>query len=326
MKAVCAPPYGDPDILSLEDVAEPSCGPTELLVRVGAAGVNRADCLQRAGNYPPPPGANHVLGLELAGEVVEAGAAVVGFAVGDSVFGLVASGAYAEYAAIDHRHAVKVPEAWDAIKAASVIETFCTANETVFGLAALRPGETILIHAGASGVGTAAVQIAKHVGAKVAFTASTGDKIERVMALGADLGINYKREDFVEAVRRFTEGRGVDVVEDFIGADYLERNLTALNHAGRLVMVGLMGAETCVFDPAILLRKRLRILGFTLRSQPVPLKQAIIARFVERWLPRLVDGSIQAPVHAVYRFADVAAAHAEMEANRNIGKIVLRMD
>lgn len=326
MKAVCAPPYGEPDVLCLKKVSEPSCASTDLLVRVSAAGVNRADCLQRAGNYPPPPGANDILGLELAGEVVEAGEAVEGFAVGDMVFGLVTCGAYAEYAALDYRHAVKVPAGWDAIKAASVIETFCTANETVFGLAKLEPGDTILVHAGASGVGTAAVQIAKQVGATVAFTASTDEKIDRVMALGADLGINYKRQDFVDEIGRFTDGRGVDVVEDFIGADYLERNLSALKHAGRLVMVGLMGADSCVFDPAIMLRKRLKILGFTLRSQPVPLKQAIIARFVERWLPRLVDGSIQAPLHAVFRFAEVTAAHAEMEANRNIGKIVLRMD
>lgn len=328
MKTICAPPYGGPETLALTDLPEPVCGSEDLLLRVQAIGVNRADCLQRAGNYPPPPGASNVLGLELCGEIIETGKAVHGFAAGDHVFGLVASGAYAQYALMDHRLAVPVPAGWDAVKAASLIEVFCTANETVFGLGALKPNETLLVHAGASGVGIAAVQMAKYLGATVLFTSSNAAKIDKVMtmALGADLGINYKTHGFVEEVYRYTEGRGVDVIEDFIGADYLQRNLAALNHAGRLVLVGLMGGESCVFNPAAMLRKRLKIMGFTLRSQPLALKQAIVRRFVERWLPLLVDGTLQMPIHAVYPFHDAAAAHAEMEANRNVGKIVLQVE
>ncbi|MGI9333100.1 MAG: NAD(P)H-quinone oxidoreductase [Gammaproteobacteria bacterium] len=326
MKAVCVPPYGGPEVMDFRDVPEPVCAADDLLVRVRAIGVNRADCLQRAGNYPPPAGASNVLGLEICGDVLETGSDVIGFAPGDRIFGLVASGAYAERAVINYRHAAKLPSGWNAVQGASIVETFCTASETVFGLGNLDRGETILIHAGASGVGTAAVQMAKNVGATVLFTASTQEKIDKVLALGADFAINYRTHDFVEEVYRFTQGRGVDVIEDFIGADYLHRNLSALSHAGRLIMVGLMGSESCQFDPAIMLRKRLRILGFKLRSQPVALKQAIISRFTERWLPLLVNGELVAPVHAVYPFVDVIAAHTEMEANRNVGKIVLQLE
>lgn len=326
MKAVCSPPYGGPDVLRLVDRPEPKLGADDLLVRVGAIGINRADCLQRAGSYPPPPGADDILGLECSGEVLDKGDAVGDFGVGDRVFGLVAAGAYAEYAAMDQRLAVRVPDGWDAVRAASITETFCTANETVFRLGALESGETLLVHAGASGVGTAAIQMAKHAGANVLFTSSSNAKMDKVMALGADLGINYRTHDFVEEVYRYTQGRGADVIEDFIGADYLQRNLTALNHAGRLLLVGLMGAESCDFNPAIMLRKRLQVLGFTLRAQPVDLKNAIVRRFAARWLPLLVSGEIQMPIHAVYPFRDVVAAHTEMEANRNVGKIVLQVE
>lgn len=326
MKVICAPPYGHPDVLAWLDRPEPNCGPDDLLLRVLAIGVNRADCLQRAGHYPPPPGANDVLGLEVCGEVLETGANVSGFAVGERVFGLVASGAYAELALMDYRLAVAVPQTWDAVKAASLIEIACTANETVFELGRLQPDDTLLVHAGASGVGTTAIQMAKHIGSTVLFTASSNAKIDAVMALGADLGINYRSHDFVEEVYRYTAGRGVNVIEDFIGADYLQRNLAALNHAGRLVLVGLMGSESCNFNPAIMLRKRLQILGFTLRAQPVLLKQAIIQRMLKRWLALFISSELTIPIHAVYPWSDVIAAHSEMEANRNVGKIVLQID
>jgi NADPH:quinone reductase len=326
MRAVTAPPYGGPEVLAIVDAPEPDPGPNDLLVRVRAVGVNRADCLQRAGNYPPPPGQGDILGLELAGEVAALGSAVSDFAPGQRVFGLVASGAYAEYALLDHRLALPVPEGWSFVQAAAVIEIFSTANETVFGLGDLKRGESILVHAGGSGVGTTAIQMAKHAGATVFFTAGSTEKIDRGRALGADHGINYRTHDFVEEVFRLSEGRGVDVIEDFIGAEYLARNLSLLRDTGRLVMVGLMGGPRCLFDPAIMLRKRLKILGFTLRRQPIESKQAIVRRVAERWLPLLVDGTMRPVIYGTFPFEQVAAAHAAMEANQNFGKIVLTMD
>jgi putative PIG3 family NAD(P)H quinone oxidoreductase len=326
MRAVTAPPYGGPEVLAIVDAPEPDPGPNDLLVRVRAVGVNRADCLQRAGNYPPPPGQGDILGLELAGEVAAVGSAVSGFAPGQRVFGLVASGAYADHALLDHRLALPVPEGWSFVQAAAVIEIFATANETVFGLGDLKRGESILVHAGGSGVGTTAIQMAKHAGATVFFTAGSAEKIQRGHALGADHGINYRAHDFVEEVFRLSEGRGVDVILDFIGAEYLARNLSLLRDTGRLVMVGLMGEPRCLFDPAIMLRKRLKILGFTLRRQPIENKQAIVRRVRERWLPLLVDGALRPVLHGTFPFEQVAEAHAAMEANRNFGKIVLTMD
>ena len=325
MKAYSSPPYGSPSILSIKNVPKPICGDDDLLVEVRAIGINRADCLQRSGNYPPPKGANNILGLELCGHVINVGKNVKGYEVGDHVFGLVASGAYAEYALIDYRLAVLVPKNWSSIKAAGVIEVFCTANESIIELGKLKKNETILVHAGASGVGTTVIQMAKFIGAKVIFTSSNAEKIDKVLELGADLAINYKTHNFVEEVFRFTNGKGVDVIEDFIGADYLEKNLTCLNHTGRLILVGLMGVEDCKFNPAIMLRKRLKIFGFTLRSQSVLNKMKIIKRFKEKWLPLLVEDKLLLPIHQVYSFNDAVDAHFEMESNKNIGKIILKL-
>jgi NADPH:quinone reductase-like Zn-dependent oxidoreductase len=258
--------------------------------------------------------------------VVALGAAVTGFTPGQRVFGLVASGAYAESALLDQRLALPVPEGWDFVQAASVIEMFATANETVFGLGQLQAGESILIHAGGSGVGSTAIQMAKHAGATVFFTTGSTEKIDRGRALGADHGINYRTHDFVEEVFRLSDGRGVDVIEDFIGADYLARNLSLLRETGRLLLVGLMGQPRCDFDPAIMLRKRLKILGFTLRRQAVESKQAIVRRVAERWLPLLIEGAIRPAIYGTFPFERVADAHAAMEANRNFGKIVLTLD
>lgn len=326
MKQVILPAYGGPEVLAMADAPEPRPGPGELLVRVRAAGVNRADCLQRAGTYPMPPGLGDVPGLELAGEVAATGAGVASFAVGDRVFGLVAEGGYAEYAVLDAGLAVPVPEHWSFVEGAAVIEVFCTANETVFELGGLGRGQSILVHAGASGVGTAAVQMAKHAGATVHFTAGSRAKIDRVLALGADHGILYKTEDFVEEVFRITRGEGVDVVEDFIGADYLARNLSVLKPTGTLLLVGFMGGRVAPFDLGVMLRKRLSIRGFTLRAQSVENKCAIVGRFRERWLPLLAAGSIRPIVHEVVPFAEVRRAHEIMEANENFGKVILAMD
>ncbi len=323
MRAVTISQFGAPEVLQITEQPDPEPGPHHLLVRVGAFGINRADALQRAGNYPPPPGESDIPGLELAGEVISCGSAVSGFAKGDRVFGLVGSGAYAELALLDHRLAVPMPDGWDFTQAAAVIEIFCTASETLFGRGELQAGETVLIHAGGSGVGTTAVQMAKHMGAAVYFTAGTDAKVEKVLALGADGGINYKTHDFVEETKRLTGGAGVDVVEDFIGADYLKRNIAVLKPDGRLVIVGLMGGSKCEFDLAPMLRRRLCVRGFNLRAQSVELKQAIVARFKERWLPLLVDKTVRAITHAIYPFEDVAEAHRVMEANENFGKLVV---
>ena len=326
MRQVTLPAYGGPEVLTMADAPEPEPGPGELLVRVRAAGVNRADCLQRAGTYPMPPGLGNVPGLEIAGEVAGAGPGVESFRVGDRVFGLVAEGGYAEYALLDAGLAVPIPEDWSFVEGAAVIEVFCTANETVFELGGLGEGQAVLVHAGASGVGTAAVQMAKQAGATVHFTAGSRSKIDRVLALGADHGILYKTEDFVEEVLRMTRGEGVDVVEDFIGADYLARNLSVLKPAGTLLLVGLMGGQVAPFALGGMLRKRLSIRGFTLRAQPVENKRAIVGRFRERWLPLLAAGTIRPIIHAVVPFAQVCRAHEMMEANENFGKIILAFD
>ena len=326
MRQVTIPAYGGPDVLTMADAPEPAPGPGELLVRVRAAGVNRADCLQRAGTYPMPPGLGNVPGLELAGEVAATGADVETFQVGDRVFGLVAEGGYAEYAVLDAGLAVALPDDWSLAEGAAVIEVFCTANETVFELGGLGEGQAILVHAGASGVGTAAVQMAKHAGATVHFTAGSRHKIDRVLELGADHGVLYRTEDFAEEILRVTRGEGVDVVEDFIGADYLARNLAVLKPTGTLVLVGLMGGQVAPFDLGGMLRKRLSIRGFTLRAQPVENKRAIVGRFRERWLPLLAAGTIRPIIHEVVPFADVRRAHEVMEANENFGKIILALD
>ena len=320
MKQVILPAYGEPEVLTLADAPVPEAGPGELLVRVRAAGVNRADCLQRAGTYPMPPGLGNVPGLEISGEVVDAGSGAESFAAGDRVFGLVAEGGYAEYALVDAGLAVPIPENWSFVEGAAVIEVFCTANETVFELGGLGNGQSILVHAGASGVGTAAVQMAKQAGATVHFTAGSRAKIDRVLDLGADHGILYKTEDFVEEVLRITRGEGVDVVEDFIGADYLARNLAVLKPTGTLLLVGLMGGQVTPFDLGGMLRKRLSIRGFTLRAQPVENKRAIVGRFRERWLPLLAAGAIRPVIHAVVPFTEVRRA------DENFGKIILAFD
>ncbi len=326
MRQVVLPAYGGPEVLTMADAPRPRPGPGDLLVRVRAAGVNRADCLQRAGAYPMPPGLGNVPGLELAGEVAAAGAEVGSFQVGDRVFGLVAEGGYAEYAVLDAGLAVPLPEHWSFVEGAAVIEVWCTANETVFELGGLAEGQAVLVHAGASGVGTAAVQMAKQAGAAVYFTAGSRAKIDRVLGLGADHGILYRTEDFVEEVLRITRGEGVDVVEDFIGADYLARNLAVLKPAGTLLLVGLMGGRAAHFDLGGMLRKRLSVRGFTLRAQPVANKRAIVGRFRERWLPLLAAGTVRPVIHATVPFEAVRRAHEMMEANENFGKIILSFD
>ena len=241
MKAIIRTGDGGPEVLKLGEIPAPTPGPTQLLIKVRATALNRADTIQRQGGYPPPPGEPETLGLEIAGVVETMGDEVIGFTQGDHVFGLVGGGGYAQQAVIDYRMAMPIPEGWSFEHAAAVTEVFFTANETLFTLGGLCAGETVLIHAGGSGVGTAGTQMAHHAGARVFITAGSAEKIEGCKILGCTEGINYKECDFAEEIMRLTDGKGVDVVQDFIGAPYWERNLSILKPRGRLVIVGLMG-------------------------------------------------------------------------------------
>ena len=249
-----------------------------------------------------------------------------GFKPGDRVFGLVGGGAYAEKACIDHRLAMPIPDDWDFVKAAAVPEVFFTANETLFTLGRLDKGETVLIHAGASGVGTAGIQMARQAGARVLVTVGSEEKVARTVALGAEAGINYKTTDFAARVLELTDGAGVDLVQDFIGAAYWQNNLKCLKTAGRLVLVGLMGGAKVEADLGLIMRKRLQVIGSVMRSQPLANKIAITERFRSRWLPELESGRLQPLIDTSFPLAEAAAAHQYMEDNRNVGKIMLVMD
>lgn len=322
MKAVTAPPFGGPEAMTLVDLPRPVPGADELLVRVGAIGVNRVDAMQRSGAYAPPPGAGDILGVEFAGEVVEAGVKAGDFKAGDRVFGLVAAGAYAEYAVIHHRHAVRTPVGWDDVKAAAVIETFSTAHETLFELGRLTAGERVLIHAAGSAVGTSAIQMAAHRGATVVGTAGADYKIEGARKLGATHVIDYKNADFADEILRLYPD-GIDQVEDFVGSPYFQRHLRVLRNRGRIVQVGVLGAGTAQIDTGPILYKRLSVFGFTLRPQSIEEKAAITDRFVSTWLPLLVEGTVTQVMHAVLPFAEVREAHRILEDTENFGKVVM---
>ncbi|MYF98978.1 NAD(P)H-quinone oxidoreductase [Candidatus Poribacteria bacterium] len=325
MKAVTRIDDGGPEVLQLDDVPPPQPTETQLLVNVRATSLNRADLIQRRGGYPPPQGESEILGLEIAGTVLGMGTKVNGFNEGDRVFGLVGGGGYAEQAVIDYRMAMLIPNGWSFEEAAAVPEVFFTANENIFTLGRLSAGETILIHAGGSGVGTAGIQIATHTGARVFVTAGTDDKIANCKSLGAMEGINYKKSDFVDEIDRLTDVEGVDVVLDFIGAPYLQRNLQILKTKGRLLQVGLMGGSATEIDLGIVMRKRLQVIGSVMRPQSLEEKIAITQRFVERWLPELKEGKLRPVIDSVYPLTEARQAHEYMEANRNFGKIILKI-
>ena len=325
MKAITRNKDGGPEVLQLSEVSPPQPTATQLLVDVKATALNRADLIQRRGGYPPPPGESEILGLEIAGTVSAMGESVIGFNEGDRVFGLVGGGGYAEQAVIDYRMAMPVPDEWRFEEAAAVPEVFFTANENIFTLGRLSAGEAILIHAGGSGVGTAGIQIAHHAGAHVFVTAGTSDKIDNCKALGAIESINYKQSDFVAEIERLTDGDGVDVVLDFIGAPYLARNLQILKTKGRLLQVGLMGGSATEIDLGMVMRKRLQIIGSVMRPQSLDEKISITQRFVHRWLPALKTGTLRPVIDSVFPLAQAREAHQYMEANRNFGKIILKI-
>ncbi len=323
MKVIIVREPGGAEQLALADVPDPVPGPADLLVRVHATALNRADAMQRRGHYPPQHGASAILGLELAGEVVGMGAEAAGFAAGDRVYGLSGGGGYGELATIDYQLAMPIPDGWDYQVAAAIPEVFFTANTAINHLGALQAGERALIHGGGSGVGIAAIQIARLLGGEAWITAGTDEKCAKARELGATLAVNYKRDDFVAAVEEASGGAGVDVILDVVGGPYLERNLRSLAHAGRLVEVGLMGGAKTEINLSHLMGKRLRIYGTVMRSRPLADRVAITRAYRRELEPALIDGRMRAVIDRVFPLRDAAEAHRYMEADRNFGKIIL---
>lgn len=323
MRAVTVPQPGGPEALVVADLPDLTPEAGEVVVDVAATAVNRADLLQRQGHYPPPPGASDVPGLECSGTVAAVGAGVEGWSVGDRVCALLAGGGYAEQVRVPAGQLMPVPDGWDLVQAAAVPEVACTVWSNVFMAAGLRPDETLLVHGGAGGIGTFAIQLASAMGARVLTTAGSEEKLEVCRELGADVTINYREQDFVEVVRDSTEGRGVDVILDNMGASYLGRNVRALATEGRLVVIGLQGGTKGELDLGLLMRKRCAIVAATLRSRPTEEKATICRSVVEHVWPLLADGSVRSVVHTTIPLERAPEAHALMESSDHIGKIVL---
>ena len=320
MKAILFDQPGDADVLRYTDAPDPQPAEDELLVRVHATAVNRADLLQRRGAYPPPPGASPILGLELAGEVT---AATGEWRAGDRVMAVVTGGGYAELAVVPAGMALRIPAGYSYEQAAAIPEAFLTAFLNLFTLGRLQPGESVLVHAGASGVGTAAIQLARAAGARVLATAGSDQKLRLCRELGADLAINYKHEPFQERVAEATQGRGVDVILDFVGAPYWEANMAALATGGRLMLIGFLGGSRGQFDLGPIMSKSITVAGTTLRRTPLPQKIALARAFAEFALPRFERGELRPVIDTVYPLAQAVEAHRTVESNSNAGKVVL---
>jgi len=323
MRAVVITSPGDPDVLKLTEVPDPVPGPGEVLVEVAAAGVNRADVLQRMGFYPPPPGAPLYPGLECSGRISALGPGVTVWQPGDEVCALLGGGGYAEQVAVPQGQLLPVPDGVSLVDAAGLPETACTVYATVFQQARLTPGETILVHGGAGGIGTMAIQLAKSFGARVICTAGTPAKLERCTELGADLAVSYVRDDFVSAVDVFTGGRGADVILDIVGGPYLARNVAALATGGRLLVVSTQGGSSAELDLQMLMRKRAGILASTLRARPPADKAVIVAGVREQVWPLISAGRVRPVTDRVLPMADAADAHRVLEQGTHVGKILL---
>ncbi|QZY29274.1 NAD(P)H-quinone oxidoreductase [Nocardioides coralli] len=323
MRAVVTSGSGGPEVLALADVPDLEPGAGEVLLEVAATAVNRADLLQRQGHYPPPPGASETIGLECSGTVAALGEDVEGWQVGDAACALLAGGGYAEQVVVPAGQLMPVPAGIDLVTAAALPEVACTVWSNVFMVAGLRPGEQFLVHGGAGGIGTLAIQLASAVGARVLTTAGSPEKLERCAELGADVLINYREDDFVDVVRRETDGHGADVVLDNMGAKYLGRNLDALATEGRLVIIGMQGGTKGELDIAKLLRKRGAVIATSLRPRPPADKAAICAAVVEHVWPLVAEGRVRPVVHATLPLEEVTRAHELMEAGDNVGKILL---
>lgn len=323
MRAVIADGVGGPEVLSVGELPDPEAGPGEVVLAVAAAGLNRADLLQRQGFYPPPPGASDVIGMECSGTVAAVGEGVTGWSVGDQACALLAGGGYAEQVAVPAGQLMPVPDGVDLVTAAALPEVACTVWSNVFMVAGLKPDEAFLVHGGAGGIGTFAIQLAHHLGARVLTTAGTAEKRAACAALGADVTIDYREQDFVEEVRAATDGHGADVILDNMGAKYLDRNLDALATEGRLVIIGMQGGTKAELDINKLLRTRGAIIATTLRARPAAEKAAICASVVEHVWPLVAAGDVRPVVHGTMPLADVAAAHELMGSGEHSGKILL---
>jgi len=323
MRVVQIPTPGGPEVLRLGERPRPRPGPGEVLIEVAAAGVNRADVMQRKGGYPPPPGASDIPGLEVAGKIVERGPQALTYALGDHVCALVTAGGYAEFCVAPQEHCLPVPTGLTDIEAASLPEAFFTVWSNVFDRAGLRPQESLLVQGGTSGIGVAAIQIAGALGSRVFATAGSEEKCAACVRLGAQRAINYRSEDFVAVVKAETGGRGVDVILDMIGGDYLLRETSALAEDGRLVFINTMGGARTTINLLDVMVKRLTITGSTLRSRPVAVKAQIARRLQQHVWPLLEAGKVKPVVFRTFAMDQAAAAHALMERSEHIGKIVL---
>ena len=326
MKAIEITSYGAPDVLRQGERPAPVAAAGEVVIRVAASGVNRPDVLQRTGNYPVPPGASDIPGLEVAGVIEsgdEAAMKAAGFKIGDRVCALVAGGGYAELCAAPVGQCLPVPKGLSDIEAASLPETFFTVWSNVFDRARLQKGETLLIQGGTSGIGVTAIQMAKALGARVFATAGSDEKCAACVALGADAAINYKTQDFAAEVKRLTDGKGVDVVLDMVAGSYVAREIECLAEDGRLVMIAVQGGVKAEINAGMVLRRRLTITGSTLRPRPIEFKTHIAQALRHNVWPLIEAGSIKPVIHSTFPAADAAKAHALMETNQHVGKIVL---
>jgi putative PIG3 family NAD(P)H quinone oxidoreductase len=324
MRAVVSTEPGGPDVLRVADVPDPVPAAGEVVIRVAAAGVNRADLAQREGSYPPPPGAPPYLGLEVSGQIAAVGDGVTGWRPGDAACALLAGGGYAELVAVPAGQLLPIPDGISVVDAAALPEVACTVWANVFMRAALAPGETLLVHGGASGIGTMAIQLGHALGATVACTAGSAAKLERCRELGADLCVSYRDEDFVAALEAFTGGHGADVILDIVGAAYLARNVAALAAGGRLVIIGMQGGGPAAeLDVGQLIRKRASVAGSTLRARPAAEKAAVVAAVRDQVWPLIAAGRVGPVIDRILSLDDVAAAHRLVDAGGHVGKVLL---
>jgi len=326
MKVIELDGYGGVDVLRLGQRPTPIAGAGELLIRVCASGVNRPDVLQRLGNYPVPAGASDILGLEVAGTVEQGDAtelAAAGLQLGDRVCALVTGGGYAEYCVASIAQCLPVPEGLSDVEAASLPETFFTVWSNLMDRARLQPGETVLVQGGSSGIGVAAIQLAKLASARVYVTAGSAEKCAACVALGADAAINYKTHDFQQELMRLTDGHGVDVILDMVAGSYVAKEVQCLKEDGRLVIISVLGGVKSEFNAGLVLRRRLTITGSTLRPRPVAFKAAIAQACQQHVWPALVAKRIKPVIYRIFAATDVALAHTLMESSQHVGKIVL---
>jgi NADPH2:quinone reductase len=322
MRAIEIKEPGGPDVLVVADRPKPEPGPGEVLIKVAAAGINRPDVFQRQGNYAPPPGASDIPGLEVSGEIVSGAVEGSGFKVGDQVCALVAGGGYAEYCVAPIEQCLPIPKGLSLIEAAGLPETYFTVWSNVFDRGQLSAGESLLVHGGASGIGTTAIQLAVAMGNKVYATVGSDERVKAVEALGAK-GINYKTQDFVEEINALTNKRGVDVILDMVAGDYIERDLNCLAEDGRIVIIATLGGLKSSFNASSLMRKRQTITGSTLRPRPVAFKGLIAQNLQKHVWPLLESGKIKPIIHKTLDLSEANKGHAMMEAGEQIGKIIM---